>query len=269
MSEWLFLSKNNEDEYVNLLARSAGYEPTDSDYFDYHYDCIIDGKKLVLRGILKHKIMHRCLADKVDFLYIDSGYFGNQVSSRNRWGTKFWHRIVPNDLQHNDIVDRPGDRWEKLGINLDKRRLGRRIIVAAPDDKPCRYYGIDREQWITDTVSKIKEHTDRPIVVRERAPKRIDRVTVDPLERVLADDVHALVTFNSNAAVESIIHGVPAFVLAPSHAAAPVANRDLSRIESPSWPSDTQRRAWVHHLAYCQFHVHELKDGTAWRMLTT
>ena len=76
-------------------------------------------------------------------------------------------------------------------------------------------------------MAEIRRHTDRPVEVRERAAKRSDRVLKEPLSRVLEKDVHALVTFNSVAAVESILAGVPAFVMAPSHVAEPVANRDL------------------------------------------
>jgi hypothetical protein len=89
----------------------------------------------------------------------------------------------------------------------------------------------------------------------------------DPLWQVLTQDVHALVTFNSVAAIESIICGVPAFVMAPVHAARPVANTDLSKIENPFWPDKDKLHAWACHLAYGQFHVDELGDGTAYRIL--
>jgi len=92
--DWLFLSKNNKDEYINMLAASAGIEPTDSDYFDFHYDIEVDKKKLVLRGILKHKIMQKCWQGAHDFWYIDSGYAGNNVSPTNPRGIKIYHRIV-------------------------------------------------------------------------------------------------------------------------------------------------------------------------------
>lgn len=267
MTNWMFLSKGGEDEYINMMAKAAGYEPTDTDHFDYHYDCEVDRKKLVLRGILKYKIMHKCLQDKIDFLYVDSGYFGNNVGAGNLRGTKLWHRVVLNDLQHNDIVERPAERWESFKIKMARRKYGNKIIVAAPDEKPCRYYGIDKDQWVADTVAEIKKHTDRPVIVRDRAPKRIDRVATDPLHKVLADDVHALVTFNSVAGVEAVMQGVPTFVLAPSHAASPVAGKDLSTIDDPYWADNNTLRAWAHHLAYCQFHVSELKNGTAWKML--
>ena len=262
-SNWIFLSKNGQDQYINRLAASANVPPTDTDHFDYQHH----SGTIVLRGILKYKIMHRCWQDRRPFYYMDSGYMGNAISDRNPQGHKLWHRIVPNDLQHSQILPRSPDRLRRLGITGHARRHGRRVIVAVPDEKPCRFYGIDRDQWIQDTVTTIKKHTDRPIVIRERAPRRQDRVATDPLVRVLGDDTHALVTFNSNAAVEAVIEGVPVFVSAPTHAAAPVGNRDLGQIEEPFWPDRDLVEAWLCHLAYGQFHVRELEDGTALRIL--
>ena len=267
MTDFIFLSKGGEDEYINMLARSAGQEPTDTDFFDYKYDVLTDGMTPVMRGILKYKIMKKCLDDHKDFYYVDSGYVGNNIGTRNPMGNKLYHRIVRNDLQHKTIVPRPSDRWQALGIQLQPRKFGRRIIVAAPDEKPCRYYGIDQQQWIKDTVARIKQLTDRPVEVRQRSPKRIDRVATAPLSQELVNDVHALVTFNSVAAVESIFAGVPAFVLAPTHVAAPVANTTLNSIEDPIWANQDLIDAWCHSMAYGQYHVKELQNGTAFRMM--
>ena len=263
MSDWIFLSKNGQDQYINMLAVSAGAQPTPSDQFDYQRDPGV----IVLRGILKYKIMRQCWQDQRPFYYMDSGYIGNGQGPRNPQGNKNYHRIVLNDLQHSHIKPRPSDRLDRLGITGQPRRYGSRIIVAAPDEKPCRFYGIDREQWIRETVAKIQQHTDRPIVIRERAARRRDRVALDPLAAVLRHDVHALVTFNSNAAVESVLEGVPVFVTAPTHAATPVGNRDLAQIDDPFWPDPDLVRSWLCHLAYGQFHVRELRDGTAYRIL--
>jgi hypothetical protein len=87
------------------------------------------------------------------------------------------------------------------------------------------------------------------------------------LSQALTQDVHALVTFNSIAAVESILAGVPAFVLAPSHVAEPVANRELSRIEDAFYPDQDLLMAWCHSMAYGQYHVKELRNGTAFKMM--
>ena len=267
MNNWIFLSKGGEDEYINMLAQSAGQEPTNTDFFDYKYDVTMDGLTPVLRGILKYKIMQKCLADNKDFYYVDSGYVGNNISRLNRMGNKLYHRIVRNDLQHKTITPRPADRWQALDVVLQPRKFGRKIIVATPDEKPCRYYGIDQQQWVEQTVAELKKYTDRPIEIRHRAPKRIDRVSTAPLSTVLANNVHALVTYNSIAAVESIFAGVPAFVLAPTHIAEPVSSKDLSQIENPVWANRDTLDAWCHSMAYGQYHVKELRDGTAFRMM--
>lgn len=257
----IFLSKDGQDQYISMFAHGCGFQAVS----DFDYTSSQD--PIVLRGILKHKIMKQCWSDHRDFYYMDSGYFGNQPGPLNPHGWKIWHRIVKNNLQHGHIVPRPDDRWKKFNISLSSRRTGSKIIVAAPDEKPCKFYGIDQQQWINETIDTIKKHTDRPILLRQRSANRIDRVQNDPLSKVLMDDVHALVTFNSVAAVESVLLGVPAFTLAPSHAAAPVSCQDLSEIENPYWADQDKLHAWACHLAYGQFHVSELQNGTAYRIL--
>ena len=138
---------------------------------------------------------------------------------------------------------------------------------ATPDEKPCKFYGITKDQWVNETVAKIKEQTDRPVIVRERAPKRIDRIATDTLQQALDNDIFALVTFNSVAAIESVFHGIPAFTLAPTNAASPVSLQDLSKIETPYYVNKDKLYAWACHLAYGQFHITELKSGKAMEML--
>lgn len=247
----IFLSKNNQDEYVNMFAQGCGIVPTNTVDFEYTNN----QEPIVLRGILNN-VIPRCMQDNRTFFYIDTGYFGNKRF-------KLYHRIVKNNLQHTTIVPRPADRFEKLKKKFQPwRRQGRNIVIAAPDEKPCKFYNINLEQWLAHTVNTIKQHSDRPVIIRHRAKNRIDRVQNDTLESALVD-AFALVTYNSVAATESIFLGIPAFTLAPANAASPVGCQDLTKIESPFYPDSDLLYAWACHLAYGQFHINELKDGSA------
>jgi hypothetical protein len=264
MKDWIFLSKDGTDEYIEKLARSCGGKITSTDDFVYEDS----NQPIVLRGILKHKIMKRCWEEGRDFYYMDTGYFGNESSKLNPHGWKYWHRIVKNDLQHDGIIERPDDRFRQFKKTFKPwKKSGNKILIAAPDEKPCKFYGIDRDQWLKETVDKIKSVTDRPVEVRERNPNRVDRVLKNTLQQALDDDVFALVTYNSVAAIESIFHGIPAFTLAPSTAAKPVSSQDLEKIDEPYYPDSDKLYAWACHLSYGQFHVAELKSGRAKELL--
>lgn len=257
----IFLSKNGEDPYINAFAEGYGSKPVDSDSFVYE-DSENTNEPIVLRGILKKKVIHKCWKKGRDFYYVDTGYFGNEITNSNPRGWKYWHRIVKNDLQHNDLIQRPSDRFKHFNKKFnDWKKDGRKILIATPDEKPMKFYGLDLEQWISDTVNTIKQHTDRPIEIRSRNKSRYHRTVQKPFLEALNDDVFALVTFNSNAAVESIFHGIPAFTLSPSHAAAPVTSNDLTQIDNPYYPADDKKFAWACHLSYGQFHISEMKTG--------
>jgi hypothetical protein len=259
---WIFLNKNNADEYIEMFAAGSGVKPTCLETWRYEHS----QDPLIIRGIMKHKIIKRCWADGRLFYYMDSGYLGNRPNRQNPGGWKHWHRIVPNDLQHGPVIDRPADRWQRLDIKINPPRTGgSHILLVAPDDKPCTFYGTTLADWMSDTMSVLAQHTDRPIQVRPRPISRMDRKTQTAQDWL--QDVHAVVTFNSTAATESILAGVPVFVTAPANAAKPMSNLDLRNIEKPWFPDSDQVYKWACHLAYGQFHIDELANGTATSIL--
>ena len=264
MSDWIFISKDNKDPYINDFAKGCKSTTVDSNEFDYN----ASEDPIVLRGILKKKFMHKCWEDNRDFYYMDTGYFGNERTQSNPNGWKYWHRIVKNNLQHDELIERPGDRFASFKRKFESwKKDGRKILIAAPDEKPMKFYDKDLEDWLAETVKTIKQYTDRPVEIRRREKLRLDRLTTNTLEDALNNDVFALVTFNSNAAVESVFQGIPVFAMAPASAASPVGLRDLSKIETLYYPDADKLQAWGNHLAYGQFHISELKSGKAKNIL--
>ena len=215
---------------------------------------------IVLRGITKRKEMNACRARGKDFYYIDTGYFGNGKK-------KLYHRITKNDVQNfGPVIDRPGDRFERTGIQLSKiRATGSKILLAPPSQKLLNLYEIDLETWLAQTLAEISAHTDREVVIRRKQGRSV-RVNTDTIEMALSQDIYCLITYSSIAAGEAILHGKPAITLGPN-AAASLCSTAISEIESIKCPGLDEIRAWANHMAYCQFTETEMRDGTAWRIL--
>jgi len=215
---------------------------------------------VVVRGVTKRKVMEACRARGRDFYYIDTGYFGNTAKG------KLYHRITRNDVQYfGPVVDRPSDRLALTGIGFRKFRPGTNILLAPPSQKLLMMYDIDLETWLNTTIEEIKNHTDRPIVIRKKQSRTV-RMTEDTMEMALAQDVHCLVTFSSIAAGEALLLGKPAITLGPN-AAAPLCSQSISEIENPKIPTLDEVETWAANLAYNQFTEAEMRNGTAWRIL--
>jgi hypothetical protein len=225
---------------------------------------------VLLRGISSGKIANHVQSRGDDYYFIETGYLGNYRCANNRTGRKIYHRIVKNAMQHSTIMDVPDDRWQAL-VDFNPslayqgwRRTGSKILIVLSTEKPFQYYGEDRAKWLRQVKRTLKKYTDREIVVREKA-SRGER-TNDTIYDALDDDVYAVVTYNSIAAVEAIQYGIPAFALAPT-AADPVGNKDLKNIENPNMPDEDVIQKWLHSIAYSQFSLDEIVSGEAWRMV--
>ena len=250
------LSKNLSDEYVNMFAAGSGLVVKD-------YGSDTGSSDILIRGMTKaHLIQDRIKSGSTSF-YMDGGYFGNYKSHFNPSGNKLYHRIVKNALQHNDIRHVPTNRWDSFNYKISDRRVGTHVLLVTPSEKPCKFYGVNLQDWISNTIATIQKYTDRPIVVRSKSPRR-ERLTHSIYEDLA--DAHAVVTYNSVAAVESVLEGVPVFTLAPT-AADPVCDKDLALLETPSVFDKDLIYTWACHLAYGQFHIDEFRDGSAYKLL--
>jgi hypothetical protein len=234
----------------------------------------------VYRGVVKRKYIQQHWQDKKDFYYMDTGYFGNFVSPGNPSGKKLFHRIVKNDLQKHWLEKHSSDRCQEI-CKIDPRyqwkgwkKKGRKILIVVPNRKSCVFYGYEegkikdrdasKPTWLMNTIETIKKHTDMEIVIREKG-SRTDRQNYSIFD-ALNEGVFATVSFNSIAALESVIYGIPSFVTVPC-AASPLSLTDLSQISKPFYPDESLVQQQCASLAYGQFTAEEIIDGTAWRLL--
>jgi hypothetical protein len=237
----------------------------------------------IFRGVVKRKYIQQHWQDKKDFYYMDTGYFGNFISLGNPGGKKLFHRIVKNDLQKHWLEKYPIDRWQEIckidpryqwtGWKIGRRR-GNKILIIVPNRKSCVFYGYeegkaeDRDEskptWLMNTIETIKKYTDMEIVIREKGSRsaRQHHSIFDALD----EGIFATVAFNSIAALESVIYGVPSFITVPC-AASPLALTDLSQIATPFYPDESIVQQHCASLAYGQFTPEEISNGTAWKIL--
>ena len=214
---------------------------------------------LLMRGVGKatREAVQHCWDTGRQFYYIDTGYFGNAKSK-----SKGWHRITKNNLQNlGPITERPTDRL--LRWKFKKFRPGKKILICPPSEKVMMLFNQPSPaEWTEQVVKQLKTLTDRPIEVRMK-PTRTQRISNNSLEEALNDEVHCLVTYNSIAALEALMHGKPAIALGPN-CATMVCNTDLNQVEDLHIPDKDEMTALMSHLSYAQFSREEMMNGYAW-----
>lgn len=278
------------DSFVMAMALGSGGKYIRADDLDWN-----DKTPILVRGLGKTKIIKRCIEEGRDFYFMDTGYIGNNPSPTNPSGKKTYHRIVKNALQNlhmpardrlednvketgddditaqrkldaNLLIKAPehysGERWKRLAIQFKDARPGRKILLVPPSEKVMKYFELDLDIWIENTVMQIKKHTQRPVEIRKK-PSREARVSVNTMEQALEDDVHCLVTYNSIAALEAMIYGKPAIVLGPN-CAQDICETKLQKIEFVQHPGRKQLTWLCRYLANNQFTYNEMLNGHAW-----
>jgi hypothetical protein len=206
------------------------------------------------------------LSKNVYFRYSMGGIFANT-------GYYFDKEIDPN-------------RWLNIskvtGCKLKPwRKTGDHILILMQKSSGWTMSGIDGLKWCTSTIKKIREYSDRDIVIRLHPTDNHlvngyisnlekSRVTISRNKSILEDLKNAWcsITYNSSPGAVSAIEGVPAFIMDPDWKKSPVAdvgNYDVSMLESPYV---IDREAWIQKIAMSHYSIQDIKDGILWKEVT-
>ena len=218
---------------------------------------------------------------------VDSNLFLYADTSNPKHYLRYsFNGIFPNTGIYCDSDIDP-QRWQKISNDLnislkDYREKGKHILLCLQRNGGWSMGNFDVQDWAISTITTLRQHTDRPIIIRGHPGDRAAKQYLDPtnplcrirnlpnvsfsnFNNTLVEDLHkcwAVVNHNSSPVVGAAIEGYPIFITDPEKSqSAEVANTDLSQIENPIL-HDRQR--WVERLSMFHWNFDELRSGECW-----
>jgi hypothetical protein len=170
---------------------------------------------------------------------------------------------------HTENLD--PDRPKKLGISL-ALNLTRspKILIAAQHRHSLQLADQDHESWIGQQIDLIRQHSDRPIVIRPhpRSPINIDRlssaVQIEQPKKLpntydaydMHFDYHAVVNYCSGPGIQAAISGTRPIVSDQSLAwPVSISISDLDK------PYNIDRDRWLIEICHTEYTLQEIKQG--------
>jgi hypothetical protein len=290
-------AKNQEKidllRYFSQGVKSAGDISVNNNSFNYQ-----DSNVGVIQGWLgggaittphlqlRNTVITNQLKNKKYVVVVDSNLFLYANTANDLHYLRYsFNGVFPNTGIYCD-TDVDPSRWQKLSKNLnlslkDYRTTGDHILVCLQRNGGWSMGSLDVQDWAIQTINTLRQHTDRPIVIRAHPGDKASREYLDPKNpkcRIkfskavrlstntnLVDDLRncwAAVNYNSSPVVGAAIEGVPIFVMDPIKSQCrDVANTDLAQIETPQM---SNRQPWVERLAMSHWNFDELKSGECW-----
>ncbi len=221
--------------------------------------------------------------------------FGNVHGPGHHWRVSLYSPMNNGNFLSDDS---PADRWEaaktRWNVKSDAWRRSNQddpiMFVLQPKDN-WSMNELDPIEWFHSVYEKLRPITDRKFIVRphpnhvvnieERISEFPEDVEVHIGQKYFQGDekkyyrfhfqeaitnLHAVVTHNSTAGVDSCVRGIPTFNTSDLAISWPVANKDLNNIETPQRPDRTQ---WLHDLGYKLWSEKEIRDGTEFKRYKT
>jgi hypothetical protein len=162
-------------------------------------------------------------------------------------------------------------RPQKLGVSLQPKKIRRRaeILIATQHSRSLQWQGQpSMEQWIRDTIVKIKRHSSRRIVVRPHPRSQIREKFADAVIEVpkklintydeydINYDYHCVINCNAGPSVQAVINGTP-IICDSSSLAFPVSEK-WENLETPLLPDCND---WFLKLCHTEWTVDEIGQG--------
>jgi len=181
------------------------------------------------------------------------------------------NNITKNGIYANNENFQP-DRSKKLGIELITRKIEQQapILIAAQHENSLQWTTpLTVRNWIQTQIEKIRQYTDRPIVIRPHPRFYIGNFTGKnifmsvPTKMIgtydkydLNFDYSAIINYNSGVGVQATINGTP--VITDSSSLAHNVAITVDQINDIHLPD---RSEWFEKILHTEWTVEEIADG--------
>jgi hypothetical protein len=197
-----------------------------------------------------------------DVLVMERGYLGDRFA----WTSLGW-----NGLNNRATFGRREDGGARFrrhfgGLLKPWDPNGEYVLLIGQVPGDMSLQGRSLAGWYAEQASAARDHYRMPVLFRPH-PVALERNLHRPVAGT--PDLHgslaaalrgaaAVITFNSNTAVDALLAGKPTVVADPGSMAWGVAATEFGQVTEPA------REAWLEQLAWCQFEIDEIRSGFAW-----
>jgi hypothetical protein len=232
-----------------------------------------------LEDNFRKKIIDQLRLQKTPSVFVDSNIL-HYARPEHEWHRYSLGSVYPNSGTYffDQLDTTKWDRysaWHNAAIK-PWRTHGNHILILCQRPKGFNMF-TDQEAWLDKTISKLRKHSNRPIMIRMHPGdgarfKQIEKIQKKYGTLVTVSD-HAnirdalvncwcTVGINSTPNVVAAIEGVPGYIEDPARSwAADVAFTDLSQVENPPMPD---RSAWTAKIANIHWSNSEVRSGALW-----
>jgi hypothetical protein len=232
-----------------------------------------------LEDNFRKKIIDQLRSQKTPSVFVDSNILHYARPEHE------WHRYSLNSVYPNSGTYFFGNvstaKWSQFsgwhGAELKPwREHGCHILILCQRPKGFNMF-TDQEAWLDKTISKIRKHSNRDIMIRmhpgdgtrfkqiEKIQKKYGTaVTISEHSNIREALVNCWCTvgINSTPNVVAAIEGVPGYIEDTVHSwATGMAFTDLAQIENPPLPDRTD---WAHRIANIHWSNDEVRSGQLW-----
>lgn len=217
------------------------------------------------RMLSNRPIYYSCIKKNLPVIIIEVG----NLKRNKTWRISLNHINRLGEFANDFDLDQ--SRPEKLKLKLKSDQLNRKpeILIATQHQHSLQWEGMPlMTTWVRSQISKIREFSDRKIIVRHhpRSPISIvdPDVTLESPIRIpntydnydIDYNYHCVINHNSGPSVQAAIHGVPV-VCDDSSLAYDVSNR-IDQIENLVF---LDRSNWFLKLCHTEWTVDEIESG--------
>jgi hypothetical protein len=216
-------------------------------------------------------------------IFVDSNIL-NYANPINEWHRYSLNSVYPSTGEYffGDIDKTKWDNFSQFhDVELKPwRRAGDHVLILCQRSNGWNLFGQDQLTWIKQTVTEIRQNSDREIIVRLHPGDKSSlvlrnniqylyehhvRVSVNENIKQDLENCWCTVGYNSTPNVVSIIEGIPNIITDPKTSwANGVAGTKINSIEHPIMPD---REEWIHRIANIHWSNDEVKSGKLWSQI--